>query len=333
MVLVTGGLGYIGSNMTKGLIENGYDVVIVDNLVNSNIDVLHRLNKITNKNIKYYNVDILNKTELEKVFKENKIEYIIHFAAYKAVGESCEKPLMYYENNISGLINLLLLATKYNVNNFIFSSSATVYNQNSVMPLKETSETSESSNPYGQTKIISERILKDLVKSNKNFKVVFLRYFNPIGADNTYSFGDDPNGIPNNLLPYVLRVVTGKLEKLTVFGNDYDTKDGTCLRDYIHVTDLCNGHIKALKKMDSTDENLLIYNLGTGKPSSVLDIINATKKVTNKDVKYVFGPRRAGDLPVSYTDPTKMHNELGFYTKYSLEDMIYSQYMFELNKK
>lgn len=329
-ILFTGGLGYIGSHTAVEAIEAGYDVIVVDNLSNSKIEVVDKIKKITGKTVKFYQADVCDKAALEKVFKENKdIFAVIHFAGFKAVGESVKKPLMYYKNNLISTFNLLELMKEYDCKNIIFSSSATVYAPSSVMPLDENAPLA-ASNPYGWTKFMNEQILKDFQYANPDFNVVLLRYFNPVGAHESGLLGEDPNGIPNNLMPYICKVAVGEFDHLSVFGNDYNTKDGTGVRDYIHVVDLAKGHIKALDKIKNTKKlGVGIYNIGTGVGYSVLDIVNTFNKVNGNLVKYEFAPRREGDLGECYASPKKAERELGFKATKTLEDMCKSSYEFQ----
>ena len=331
-ILFTGGLGFIGSHTAVTLLENGYDVIIVDNLSNSKEDTLKKIEKITGKSAKFYNIDICNRQDFEKVFAENKdIFAVIHFAGYKAVGESVKEPLKYYENNMISTFNLLELMKKYNVKNAIYSSSATVYEPAKVMPIDE-SYPLGATNPYGRTKLFNEYVFKDFWNANKDFNITMLRYFNPIGAHSSGLLGEDPNGIPNNLMPYICKVATGKLDSLKIFGNDYKTKDGTGVRDYIHIMDLADGHLKALNQIEKNQNNgLKIYNLGTGKGYSVLDIVKTFNKVNGNLVKYKFVPRRSGDIDECYASAKKAENELGFKATRTLEDMCRSSYLYELN--
>ena len=308
-ILVTGGAGYIGSHTTCELLDKGEDIVIVDNFVNSKPEVLDRIKKITGKNFKFYEINLLDEDNLEKVFKENNIESVIHFAGLKAVGESVEKPIEYYHNNVTGTLVLLKLMKKYNCKKIVFSSSATVYGDPEVIPITEKCKVGGITNPYGTTKLFIERILQDVSNADKEFCVSILRYFNPIGAHKSGLIGEDPNDIPNNLMPYITSVASGKLEILSVFGNDYPTKDGTGVRDYIHVVDLAKGHLKALDKIRK-ETGVQIYNLGTGNGYSVLDLVETFKRVNNIDVKYKIAPRRAGDIAVCFADPTKAKKEL-----------------------
>lgn len=328
-ILFTGGLGYIGSHTAVECLEAGYDVVIADNLSNSKITVLDKIKEITGKDVKFYQIDVCDKEALDMVFDENPdIFAVIHFAGYKAVGESVQKPLMYYENNLISTFNILEVMEKYGCKNLIFSSSATVYAPSKIMPIDETFPLS-ASNPYGRTKLFNEHILIDYQAVHPDFNVVLLRYFNPIGAHESGLLGEDPNGIPNNLMPYICKVATGELDHLNVFGNDYETKDGTGVRDYIHVVDLAVGHVKALEKLVAEKNlGLGIYNLGTGTGYSVLDIVNAFNRVNGDLVKYEITSRRPGDIAEVYTSPKKAEEELGFKASHNLEDMCKSSYEF-----
>ena len=329
-ILVTGGCGYIGSHTTVELLNRDYNVVILDNLSNSKKIVLDRIYKITSKKPKFYLGDIKDEKILNKIFKENKIDCVINFAGYKAVGESVKMPLEYYENNIFGAINLLKVMRENNVFNFIFSSSATVYGDPKVVPVDENSEVGNTTNPYGTTKLYIEQILKDLYKSDNRFNIAILRYFNPIGAHKSGLIGEDPNGIPNNLAPYITQVMVGKRGRLNVFGNDYDTFDGTCIRDYIHVVDLAIGHVLTINKL-SQNPGLVIYNLGTGKGSSVLDIVKAFEKAYGNKIPYQIVGRREGDVPVNYAKVDKAYNELGFKAKYDINDMARDAWNWQKN--
>lgn len=318
-VLVTGGMGYIGSHTVVSLIEKGYTPIIVDDLINSSVEVLKRLKKITGKDVKFYNGNVCIKEDIEKVFAENKIDAVIHFAGLKAVGESVHKPIEYYRNNIDSTLTLLETMLKFKVNNIIFSSSATVYGTPKHVPLTEDDPIGEATNPYGTTKIFQEKIFKDFALVHPEFNIALLRYFNPIGAHKSGLMGEDPNGIPNNLMPYLTQVAVGKRDHLSIFGNDYPTKDGTCIRDYVHVCDLAEGHVLTLKKL-SSEPGLVIYNLGTGKGTSVLDLVHAYEKATGIKIKYEFAPRRAGDVPENYASTAKAEKELGFKARYTIED-------------
>ena len=326
-ILLTGGAGYIGSHTAVELLNLNKEVIIVDNFSNSKMLSVENVEKITGKNIKVYNLDIRDKEGLNKVFKENNVEAVIHFAGLKAVGESTEKPLEYYDNNVNGTICLLETMKKNNVKKIIFSSSATVYGIPEKLPITEDMKVS-AFNTYGRTKEMIEYILKDLYESDKTWSVVLLRYFNPIGAHESGLIGEDPNGIPNNLMPYINKVASGKLECLSVFGNDYNTPDGTGVRDYIHVVDLALGHVKALDKIEN-NSGVFIYNLGTGVGYSVLDIINAFNKVNNVSINYKIVNRRPGDIAVCYADATKARMELGWVATKTLEDMCRDSWKFE----
>ena len=319
-VLVTGGTGYIGSHTCIELLNAGYDVIVVDNYYNSKPEVLRRIEKISGKAVTFYLCDIRDAEGLSKVFENHTIEAVIHFAGLKAVGESCEKPLEYFDNNVYGSIVLLQVMAKYHVKRIVFSSSATVYGSDHPSPLKEDMTIGNVSNPYGRTKVMIEQILDDLYASDPEWSICKLRYFNPIGAHKSGMIGEDPNGIPNNLMHYISRVAVGKLPMLTIFGNDYDTPDGTCIRDYIHVVDLARGHINAVAKSLS-GSGLRTYNLGTGRGYSVLDIVHAFVKATGKEVPYRIGPRRAGDVAINFSDPTLAKKELGWSAQYDIEDM------------
>lgn len=329
-ILITGGLGYIGCHTVIECINSKHTVVIVDNLYNSSIKVLEKLNKFLNKDLKFYKTDMQDIEAFEKVFIENNIEAVIHFAGYKAVGESVEKPLKYYDNNIGITINLLKLMEKYNVKQIIFSSSATVYKESKILPLTENMPLGVT-NPYGRTKLIIEEILQDIAYVDKNFKAVILRYFNPIGAHPCGLFGEENNGIPNNLMPYIVKVAKGELEYLRVFGNDYNTKDGTGVRDYIHVCDLADAHIKAIKAFEFKD-NINIYNIGTGTGYSVLEIIHNFEKATGIKIPYKIVERRKGDIGENYSDSKKAKKELNFSTKYGILDMCHDAWNFEKGK-
>lgn len=318
-ILVTGGAGYIGSHTAVELLNSGEDIIIVDNFINSKPEVLDKIKKITGKNFKFYEVDLLDKESLRKVFEENSIEAVIHFAGLKAVGESVEKPLMYYHNNITGTLILLELMKEYNCKKIVFSSSATVYGAPKVVPIKEDSPLS-TTNPYGSTKLMIEQILRDVCVSDKEFTAILLRYFNPIGAHESGEIGENPNGIPNNLMPYITKVANGELEVLNVFGNDYGTKDGTGVRDYIHVVDLSLGHLKALEKARKMN-GVEAYNLGTGNGYSVLEIIKAFENANGLKVNYKITARRPGDIAECYADPSKAKEELGWEAKKDLNQM------------
>ena len=318
-ILVTGGAGYIGSHTCVELINAGYDVVILDNLYNSSKKCVDAVEALTGKKIPFYEVDLLDAEGTEKVFKENKIDAVIHFAGLKAVGESTQIPIRYYHNNITGTLILMDIMEKYNVNNIVFSSSATVYGMPKTVPITEDFPLS-TTNPYGSTKLMIEQILTDAQKANPKLSVTLLRYFNPIGAHKSGTMGEDPKGIPNNLLPYVAQVAVGKLEKVHVYGDDYPTVDGTGVRDYIHVVDLALGHLKAIESC-ADKQGVHIYNLGTGNGYSVLQIINAFSKACGKEIPYVIDPRRPGDIAECYADATKAKNELGWVAERGVDEM------------
>ena len=328
-VLVTGGAGYIGSHTVVQLLEDNREVVIVDDLSNSSPKVIDRIEAITGKRPKFYEVNILDEEKMEEIFKENEIDSVIHFAGFKAVGESVAKPLAYYTNNLTTTLIVLNLMKKYGVRNFVFSSSATVYGDPHTCPILETFPLSVT-NPYGRTKLMIEEMLVDICKADKELNVALLRYFNPVGAHESGTIGEEPNGIPNNLMPYITKVAVGKLEKLSVFGDDYNTPDGTGVRDYIHVVDLANGHLKALTKLE-TNPGLVIYNLGTGKGYSVLDMVKAFSKACGKDIPYVIAPRRPGDVAMCYADATKAKEELGWEAKYDLDRMCADSWRWQSN--
>lgn len=328
-ILVTGGTGYIGSHTSVDLIENGYDVIIVDNLSNSKIEVLDRIHQITGKKPKFYKADLTNRAELEQVFSENEFSAIIHFAGLKAVAESVKYPLKYYRNNLIGSITLFELMEKYGIKNIVFSSSATVYGTTAKVPFSEDSPLG-AVNPYGRTKLMIEDILRDMYTADPTYAIAILRYFNPVGAHPSGLIGEDPNGIPNNLMPYMAMVAAGSLPKLYVYGNDYDTTDGTGVRDYIHVMDLSAGHIKALEKILSSP-GLYTYNLGTGRGYSVLEMIHAFEAASGRQIPYEIVDRRPGDIAVSYADVSKAERELGWKAKYSIQDMCADTWRWQLN--
>lgn len=319
-ILATGGAGFIGSHTVVELYQSGHEVVIVDNLSNANRKVLKRLKEITGRDIPFYQVDIRDEKEMDKIFMENSFDCCIHFAGLKAVGESVQKPLEYYDNNIGGTLALLEVMKKHNCKNLIFSSSATVYGTPKQIPITESCPKGECTNPYGWTKSMIEQILMDLYKADSTWNIALLRYFNPIGAHPSGKIGENPNGIPNNLLPFVTQVAIGKLPCLNIYGNDYDTPDGTGVRDYIHVVDLAQGHVKALKVIQEK-QGLKIYNLGTGKGCSVLDIVKAFEAETQQKLPYKLQPRRPGDIATCYADSTKAQKELGWLPKHTLADM------------
>ncbi|MCL2838515.1 MAG: UDP-glucose 4-epimerase GalE [Oscillospiraceae bacterium] len=318
-ILVTGGAGYIGSHTCVLLLEAGYEIAVVDNLSNSSEESLRRIKKITGRDFNFYKIDLLDTEGLEEVFKSEKFDAVIHFAGLKAVGESVSVPLKYYHNNITGTINLCELMQKYGVKKIVFSSSATVYGDPASVPIKEDFPLS-ATNPYGQTKLMIEYILKDIHTADNDWDIAILRYFNPVGAHKSGLIGEDPNDIPNNLVPYISQVAVGKLECLSVFGNDYNTPDGTGVRDYIHVVDLADGHLKALDKIKNKS-GVVIYNLGTGKGYSVLEMVHAFEKACGKPINYKIAPRRPGDIAMCYADPALAAAEIGFEAKLGLDDM------------
>ena len=319
-ILVTGGAGYIGSHTTVELLAAGHEVIILDDFSNSSPKVLDRLKTITGKNIAFYEGSILNKPFLNKIFKENDIEAVIHFAAFKAVGESVKEPLKYYHNNIAGTISLLEVMTENKVKNIVFSSSATVYGMNNISPLTEDMPTL-ATNPYGYTKVMMEQILNDVAFADKEWSVTNLRYFNPIGAHESGLIGEAPNGVPNNIMPYITQVAVGKLQELSIFGDDYDTPDGTGVRDYIHVIDLAKGHVLALKDNLATTGSH-VYNLGAGKGYSVLDLVKTFEKENNVTIPYTIKPRRAGDIATCYANSNKAKEVLGWTAQKTLADMV-----------
>lgn len=327
-ILVTGGAGYIASHTDLELLNAGYDVVAVDNLCNSSSESIKRVEKLTGKKIKFYENDILDKEALTTIFEQEKIDAVIHFAGLKAVGESCKIPLQYYKNNVAGTVNLLEVMEKFNVKNLVFSSSATVYGDPKTVPITEDFPLS-ATNPYGRTKLMIEDILRDLHAADKEWNVAILRYFNPIGAHESGEIGEDPNGIPNNLVPYIAKVALGILDKIYVFGNDYDTPDGTGIRDYIHVVDLALGHLKAIEKL-TEKPGLVTYNLGTGRGYSVLEVIHNYEKACSKKLPYVITDRRPGDIAVSYADPTKANKELGWKAERDIEQMCRDSYNWQI---
>ena len=331
-VLLTGGAGYIGSHTAVELLNKGKDIIIIDDFSNSNEKSLDAIRKITEKDFKFYKMDYKDETKLNQVFSENNIESVINFAGFKAVGESVQKPLDYYINNVSGALVLLNTMKKYNCKKFIFSSSATVYGEPERIPLTEDCKVGGTTNPYGTTKLMIEQILKDLYKSDNSWDICILRYFNPVGAHSSGLIGEEPRGIPNNLMPYIVRVASRELEQLSVFGDDYNTHDGTGVRDYIHVVDLAKGHVKALEKIDKENQGIYIYNLGTGTGYSVLDMVQAFEKSTGKEVKYKIAPRRSGDIAICYADPKKAKEELDWIAEKNLEDMCKDSWNYIENK-
>lgn len=320
-ILVTGGAGFIGSHTCVELLNAGYEVVVVDNYYNANPKSLERVKELTGKDFKSYECDIRDSQGMDKIFKENKIDAVIHFAGLKAVGESCQKPIEYYDNNIGGTLKLCDVMRNNGCKNIVFSSSATVYGMKNVSPLKETMKTGGTTNPYGTTKYMIEIILEDIYKSDNEWNVTLLRYFNPIGAHESGRIGENPSGIPNNLMPYITQVAIGKRPYLSVYGNDYDTPDGTSIRDYIHVVDLADGHVKAVNNILDGKKGVQIFNLGTGKGYSVLDIVKAFSKAYGKELPYKIAPRRPGDLAVCFSDPSKAKEVLGWEAKRGIDDM------------
>ncbi len=329
-ILVTGGAGYIGSHTVVELIDNDYDVVVVDNLSNSSRESLNRVEKITGTQVKFYENDIADMEAMEKIFDENDIDAVIHFAGLKAVGESVEKPLEYYKNNISGTLNMCEVMRKHNVKNIIFSSSATVYGDPKTVPITEECPKGVCTNPYGWTKSMLEQILMDMNVADPEWNVILLRYFNPIGAHKSGLIGEDPNGIPNNLMPYITKVATKQLERLNVFGDDYPTPDGTGVRDYIHVVDLAKGHVKALKKIVE-NPGVKIYNLGTGKGYSVLEVVKNFEEASGVEIPYVIAPRRAGDIAECYADASLAKEELGWEAEFGIKEMCADSWNWQKN--
>ena len=333
-VLVTGGTGYIGSHTVVELLKADKEVVIVDDFSNSKTEVLDKIKEITGKEFKFYNINYLNRGALEKVFAENEIDSVINFAGFKAVGESVREPLKYYYDNVSGAIALLQTMQKYNVKKFVFSSSATVYGEQEDVKYVEKMKRGEASSPYGTTKIMIEKILEDIYAADNSWDIALLRYFNPVGAHESGLIGEDPQGIPNNLMPFIMKVANREIDHLNIFGNDYkETKDGTCARDFLHVVDLAIGHIKALEKLDKEKSGIFVYNLGTGNPYTVQEMVDTFIKVNNVDVPYSYAPRRDGDLPIFYADSTKAKEELGWEAKKTLEDMCRDSWNFVLKNK
>ena len=330
-ILVTGGAGFIGSHTCVELLNAGYEIVIVDNLYNSSEKSLDRVKELTGKDFAFYPYDIRDKENMRKVFEDHKIDACIHFAGLKAVGESCREPLMYYDNNIGGTLALCEVMAEYNCKKIVFSSSATVYGSSNISPLKEDMKTGGTTNPYGTTKYMIEIILDDFHKADKDWGVTLLRYFNPIGAHKSGRIGENPNGIPNNLMPYITQVAIGKLPYLNVFGDDYNTPDGTGVRDYIHVVDLALGHVKAVEKILKDEPKVNVYNLGTGNGYSVLDIVKAFEQASGQKIEYKIAPRRPGDLDVCYSDATKALNELGWKAERGLLEMCEDSWRWQSN--
>ena len=328
-ILVTGGTGYIASHTAVELLESNYEIILLDNLSNSKKEVVDKIKTITNKNFKFYEGDCADKNILTKIFNENKIDAVMHFAGFKAVGESVKNPLKYYNNNLISTITLLEVMNEYNCKKLVFSSSATVYGNPKTLPIKESFPLS-TTNPYGTTKLMIENILNDVAKTDNNWSIAILRYFNPIGAHKSALIGEDPNDTPNNLMPYIVKVATKKLEYLNIFGNDYNTKDGTGVRDYIHVIDLAKGHIKALELINK-QKGIDTYNLGTGKGYSVLEIVNTFMKVNNINIKYKIVDRRPGDIDACYADPSYAKEKLNWEATLDINDMCKDAYNFAIN--
>ena len=328
-ILVTGGAGYIGSHTVVELLESGYGVVVVDNLSNSNKESMNRVKKITGKSPVFYEADVRDRAAMEKIFTENKIDYVIHFAGLKAVGESCVKPIEYYDNNLYGTLVLLEVMREHGCKKIVFSSSATVYGTPEKLPLDESCRTGGTTNPYGTSKYFQEIMLNDVYKADNEWTVVLLRYFNPVGAHPSGLIGEDPRGIPNNLTPYIAKVAIGELKEGGVFGNDYDTPDGTGVRDYIHVVDLAKGHVAAISKIK--DSGVYTYNLGTGVGYSVLDVIHAYEKACGHAIPYAIKPRRAGDIAACYADASKAEKELGWKAQYGIDEMCASSWNWQSN--
>lgn len=327
-VLLTGGLGYIGSHTAVELLDSGYEVVIIDNLSNSKIDVVEKIKEITGKDFAFYQEDLCNKEALNEIFEKEDIESVIHLAGYKAVGESCEKPLMYYQNNLISTMNLLEVMQKHKVKSMVFSSSACVYGAPEKVPVDEEAPI-KTTNPYGRTKVMIEEMLSDIYDADKSYKFAILRYFNPIGAHESGLIGEDCNGTPNNLMPYITQVAVGKLDHLNIFGKDYETPDGTGVRDFIHVVDLAKGHIKALEKIENSKTLFEVYNLGTGKGYSVLEIVKEFNKICGNKVKYEFAKRREGDVAMNFARVDKAKRELNWSAEKTLTDMCESSYKFQ----
>ena len=332
-ILVTGGTGYIGSHTVVELLNEGEKVIVLDDFSNSQPQVINRIKEITGKDFEFYEIDYTDRESLETVFQENNIDAVINFAGFKAVGESVKQPLKYYYNNVSGAIILLQTMQKYNCKKFIFSSSATVYGKPEKVPITEDCKIGGTTNPYGTSKLFIEQILQDLYYSDDTWDICILRYFNPVGSHESGKLGEEPNGIPNNLMPYIVRVANGQLTELSVFGNAYPTKDGTGVRDYIHVVDLAKGHVNALEKLQKEGSGLFIYNLGTGKGYSVLEMVQAFEKATGKKVPYKIAPRREGDIDTCYADPTKAEKELGWRATKTLEDMCRDSWNYIVQKE
>jgi UDP-glucose 4-epimerase len=319
-ILVTGGAGYIGSHTSVDLLETGYELTVIDNLANSKAEALRRVQRLTGKTLDFYQVDLLDTNALSAAFAAHPVDAVIHFAAYKAVGESVAKPLEYYQNNVAGTINLLDVMRKHNCKNLVYSSSCTVYGEPKVVPITEDHPTAAAESPYGWTKLMTEQIMRDLYHSDPAWNIILLRYFNPVGAHPSGNMGEDPNGVPNNLMPYITQVAIGRLPELRIFGSDYPTVDGTGVRDYIHVVDLANAHVRAVQKLDEKP-GLVAYNLGTGQGSSVLQVVAAFEQATGVKIPYKLMPRRPGDVTAAYADPTKAERELAWRAEHDLFDI------------
>lgn len=332
-IFVTGCCGYIGSHTCVELLNNGYEVVGLDNFSNSKKSTLDRIKSITGKEVIFYEGDMLDEDILRTIFSDHKIEGVIDFAAFKAVGESVKKPVEYYINNVASVLTLLKIMKEFSIKKLVFSSSATVYGKPDKVPISEDAETGGTTNPYGTSKLFVEKILMDLYESDRNMDICILRYFNPVGAHPSMLIGENPNGVPANLMPYICKVASGELECLSVFGDDYDTKDGTGVRDYIHIVDLAKGHVLAMKKLEKEKQGLFIYNLGTGTGYSVLDMINAFEKVNGIKINYKIVERRPGDIDICYSNPEKANKELGFMCKKTLDDMVRDAWNYENNNK
>lgn len=329
-VLVTGGAGYIGSHTVIELLNNGYDVIIVDNLSNAHEAVIKRIEKISGKSVYFYKIDLTNEMELNKIFEQHNIDMCIHFAALKAVGVSVYKPIEYYHNNIEGTLTLIRIMRNHGCKKLIYSSSATIYGNCNRQPITEICQRGEATNPYGWTKIMLEQILEDLYCAEPDWSIVMLRYFNPIGAHQSGLLGEDPNGVPTNLMPYITQVAIGRLKKLYIYGHDYNTKDGTCVRDFIHVSDLATGHVCAIKKIE-TGPGIYIYNLGTGRGYTVLEVVKTFEEVSGIKIDYQLTDRRKGDVAICYSDPSKAYKELGWKAKYGLFEMCNDSWKWQKN--
>lgn len=332
-ILVAGGLGYIGSHTCVELLNNGYDLIVIDDFSNSKKSTIDDIKKLTGKNFDFYEINYLDHDKLNQIFDKNHIDLVINFAGFKSVGESVIKPIEYYTNNVSGMLNLLQVMKSHRVKKIVFSSSATVYGNPEVVPITENCKVGGTTNPYGTSKLFIEKILEDLYQSDHGWAIATLRYFNPVGAHESGLIGENPNGVPNNLMPYISKVAIGELAELKIFGNDYDTKDGTGVRDYIHITDLAHGHLLAIEKLQKSNSGLFVYNLGTGNGYSVLDIVKTYEKVNNVKIPYKFVERRSGDIAICYADPSKAKEELGFIANKTLEDMCRDAYKFVINNK